>query len=73
MLEDVSGTATLIANIPQHQNQMYLIGQRNWRNAIRDKRNLSQLKTMNYKQFIIWECEAKNPQFLDRKIKTIVQ
>ncbi len=43
------------------------------RNAIRDKRNSSQLKTMKYKQFIIWECEAKNPQFLVRKIKTIVK
>ena len=43
------------------------------RNAIRDKRNSSQLKTMKYNQFIIWECEAKNPQFLVRKIKTIVK
>lgn len=39
------------------------------RNVRRDRRNRRQLAQLGYRVLVIWECEARRPEVLDRKLR----
>ena len=42
-------------------------------NVKRDKKNIKELKSMDFNVFVIWECQLKNTKQLDAIIKKIDQ
>jgi DNA mismatch endonuclease, patch repair protein len=42
------------------------------KNIDRDKKNIKQLKKMDWNVIIIWECETKKLQFLKKKLKPLL-
>lgn len=43
------------------------------RNKERDARNLSQLVALGWRAQVIWECETKNPEFLEERLRELLQ
>lgn len=39
------------------------------RNVRRDRRNRRQLARLGFRLLVIWECEARRPEILDRKLR----
>jgi DNA mismatch endonuclease (patch repair protein) len=38
------------------------------RNVQRDRRNRRQLARLGFRVLVVWECEARQPEFLDKKL-----
>jgi len=57
------------ANVPK-SNKVYWVDKIE-KNKARDKLNISKLKKLKWKIFVVWECETKNIEKLGNRLKKI--
>lgn len=43
------------------------------RNRLRDRENISRLRSMGWKILVIWECQIKDGKLLEKNIKTFLE
>jgi len=57
-----SGTTTPKSNVDFWEEKFE-------RNVERDRRNISALKRMGWRVLVVWQCQTRNPEKLERKLR----